>query len=100
MIKKGDNVIVIAGKDKGKQGKVVRNVISRGQVAVEGVNVRLRRRKPRKSNEKGQTISMTLPINASNVALYCSSCGKGVRSKAKLESGKKTRVCVKCGKAL
>ncbi len=66
-IKKGDNVIVIAGKDKGKKGKVVRALPKKNKVVVEGLNLTKRHQRPRKSGEKGTVISMSMPINVSNV---------------------------------
>lgn len=82
-IKKGDNVIVLSGKDKGKKSKVLRVLREAGRVIVEGVNVQKKRRKPKKSNEKGQTISLTMPIDVSNVAHFCPICKKGVRREHK-----------------
>ncbi len=95
-IKKGDNIIVLTGKDKGKKAKVVRAFPAENKVLVEGVNMKKKRQRPRKSNEKGQTIEKPLPIPAGNVAIFCSTCGKGVRIGAKITGGKKTRICVKC----
>ena len=100
IIKKNDNVIVIAGKDKAKKGKVLKALPTENRVVVEGVNVRNRRTRPRKSNEKGQVLAKPLPIAISNVQLICSSCGKGVRVKMMPIKGKKTRTCAKCGKTI
>ncbi|MFA5933918.1 MAG: 50S ribosomal protein L24 [Candidatus Paceibacterota bacterium] len=69
MIKKGDNVIVISGGNKGKKGKVVKSIPSTGKVVIEGVNVKKKHVKARRSGEKGQIIEIALPINASNVKL-------------------------------
>ena len=80
-IKKGDNVIVLAGKDKGKKGKITRVVGKR--VIVEGVNEQKKRRRARKAGEKGQTIVLSLPVDASNVAHFCEICKKGVRREHK-----------------
>ncbi|MFA6520009.1 MAG: 50S ribosomal protein L24 [Candidatus Paceibacterota bacterium] len=66
-IKKGDNVILIAGKDKGKKGKVVRVMPKDNKVIVEGLNMMKKHQRPRKSGEKGSMINMAMPINASNV---------------------------------
>lgn len=99
-IKKGDNVIVLTGKDKGKTGKVLKAFPVSERVLVEALNLRHRRIKPRRSNEKGQTVEKPHPITISNVALYCGSCKKGVRLKMKGEGIKKTRACTKCGKNL
>ncbi|MEK7091955.1 MAG: 50S ribosomal protein L24 [Patescibacteria group bacterium] len=99
-LKKNDNIIVISGKDKGKKAKVLRVLRSIDKVMVEGINVKNKHQKPRKEGEKGQTIQVNRPMAISNVALYCGTCGKGVRTGSKLVKDKKTRVCVKCGGVL
>ena len=99
-IKKGDNVIVIAGKDRGKQSKVLRIFRDTDKALVEGVNLRKKHQKPRKQGEKGQMIDLPHPIHLSNILLYCSSCGRGVRIGAKITAKKKIRVCKKCGKEI
>lgn len=99
-IKKGDNVIVTTGKDLGKKGKVVKVILETDRVVVEGVNLRQRRTRPRKSNEKGQTVEKAMPVHASNVMPFCGSCGKGSRIKIKSVKDKKVRVCSKCGKEI
>jgi len=97
-IKKGDNVIVKTGKDLGKKGKVLKVFPALGRIVVEGVSIGKKRQKPRKSNEKGQVIERPMPLDVSNVQIFCSSCGKGVRLGSKEVKGKKVRVCAKCGK--
>ena len=96
--KKDDNVIVIAGKDLGRKGKVVRIVRGEDKLVVEGVNIRKRRIRPRKMGQKGQVVEVASPVHVSNVMLFCSKCGKGRRSRVEMVKDKKTRVCVKCGK--
>ncbi|MFA5023026.1 MAG: 50S ribosomal protein L24, partial [Candidatus Paceibacterota bacterium] len=91
-IKKGDNVIVIAGKDRGKQAKVLRVLHTTDQVLVEGVNLKKKHQRPRREGEKGQMIDMPHPVHLSNVLLYCPSCGQGVRMGAKITAKKKVRV--------
>ena len=66
-IKKGDNVKIITGKDKGKSGKVVRVLVKENKVIVEGLNMMKKHQRPRKSGEKGSMVNMAMPINASNV---------------------------------
>jgi len=95
-IRKGDNVIVNAGKDNGKKGKILRVINSTDSVIIEGVGEVKKRRKPKKSNEKGQVVNIATPIHVSNVSLYCSNCGKGVRTGVKMEGSKKVRICTKC----
>lgn len=100
MIKKGDNVIVLAGKDRGKTGKVLKSLPSADKVVVEALNLRSRRVRPRRSSEKGQVVQKAQPMHISNVALYCASCKKGVRVRAKMDGKKKLRACAACGKTI
>lgn len=65
-LKKGDNVILIAGKDKGKKGKIARVFPKRNKIIVEGLNVYKKHQRPRKSNEKGSVIDVAMPLDASN----------------------------------
>lgn len=105
-IKKNDNVIVIAGKDRGKQGKVLRVFREEEKVLVENVNLKKKHQRPRKQGEKGQVIDLPHPVHISNVLLYCGSCKRGARVGAKIngnlpaQAGKKIRVCKKCGKEI
>jgi len=99
-VKRDDEVIVISGDDKGKRGKVVETSPEEGKIIVSGVNVVSKHTKPRKQGEQGGIIKVDGPIYADKVMLYCSKCGKGVRAAHKIENGKKTRVCAKCGAAL
>ncbi len=66
-VKKGDNVIILAGKDKGKKGKILRALPKEDKVVVDGLNIVKKHQKPRKSNEKGTTIEVSMPIHVSNV---------------------------------
>ena len=77
-IRKGDNVIIIAGKDRGKTGKVLRALPKLDRVIVEGVNIKKRHQRPTKSNQKGQIVDKTLPVHVSNVMLVGGG-GKGTR---------------------
>ena len=96
-VKSGDTVVVLSGKDKGKQGKVLSASPKKGTVIVEGVAVTAHHQKPRKQGETGGIVKKETPIRTCKVALYCDKCGKGVRVGYKVEDGKKTRVCRKCG---
>ena len=96
-IKKDDKVIVLSGKDKGKQGKVLVAEPKTMKVIVEGVNVATKHQKPRKQGEEGGIIKVETPIYASKVQLVCPKCGKATRVGHKIENGKKSRVCKKCG---
>ncbi len=97
-IKKGDNIIVIAGKDKGKTGKVVMSFPKDNKVLVEGVNMQKRHQKARKSGTKGQIVDKAMPINASNVAV--SDSGKAARVGRKLVGDKFVRINKKTGKEI
>lgn len=66
-VKKGDNVIILTGKDKGKKGKIVRSIPTMNMVVVEGINMKKRSKKATKQNTQGQIVEMAMPINASNV---------------------------------
>lgn len=97
-IKKGDLVKKIAGKDKGKQGKVLRTVPSEGKIVVEDMNIVKKHQKARRQGERGQRVEVAAPFDASNAMVVCPSCGKATRSSYKLVGDKKVRVCKKCGK--
>ena len=99
-VKKGDTVIVLSGKDKGKQGKVLGTVPSEAKVVVEGINMVTCHIKPRKQGETGGRIEHEGTINASNVMLVCPKCGKATREAFKVENGAKVRVCKKCGETI
>ena len=96
-IKKDDKVIVLSGKDKGKQGKVLVADPKARKLTVEGVNVATKHQKPRKQGEEGGIIKVETPIYASKVQLVCPKCGKPTRVGHKIVDGKKSRVCKKCG---
>ena len=96
-IKKDDKVVVLSGKDKGKPGKVLIADPKGAKVVVEGVNVDTKHQKPRKQGEEGGIIKVETPIYVSKVQLVCPKCGKATRVGYKVENGKKTRVCKKCG---
>ncbi|HPS21274.1 MAG TPA: 50S ribosomal protein L24 [Candidatus Paceibacterota bacterium] len=94
-LKKGDNVIIKTGKDKGKKGKIVRVLPEENKVVVEGLNMMKKSKRPRRSGEKGQIISIAMPINASNVMIVDPKTGKGTRVGAKVIGGKKVRIARK-----
>ena len=99
-IKTGDNVLVIAGKDKGKIGKVTAVNADLNKVLVENVNVVTKHQKPRSQQDKGGIVKKSAPIDASNVQVVCPVCGKATRvAHAEIE-GKKVRVCKKCNASL
>jgi len=96
-IKKGDNVIIIAGKDKGKKGQVVRSLPKASAVVVEGANIRKRHQRPRQSGQKGQILEIATPIHISNVMLIDPKTGKPTRVGMKTVDGVKKRFAKKSG---
>ena len=96
-IKRDDKVIVLTGKDKGKQGKVLTADPKAMKLTVEGVNVATKHQKPQKQGQDGGIIKVETPIYACKVQLVCPMCGKGTRVGHKIVDGKKVRVCKKCG---
>ena len=99
-VKKGDTVVVLSGKDKGKQGKVLGTVPSEDKVVVEGVNMVTCHVKPRRQGETGGIVQREAALYASKVQVVCPKCKKGTRVAHKIEDGKKTRVCKHCGAEL
>jgi len=97
-LKKNDQVIVIRGKDKGKQGKVLMLIPETNRVVVERVNFSKHFVKAdRSKNQQGGVMEKEAPIAVSNVMLYCSECGQGVRARTRrLTDGSKTRHCHRC----
>ena len=95
-VKKGDTVLVIAGKDKGKTGKVLVAMPANNSVVVAGVNMIAKHKKPRSANDKGGIIKKEGKINASNVQVVCPVCGKATRISNVIEGDKKIRQCKKC----
>ncbi|KPJ73354.1 50S ribosomal protein L24 [Parcubacteria bacterium DG_74_1] len=115
-IKKGDTVLIISGKDRGKKGKVLEALSKEGKISIEGINLMKKHQKPKKSGEKGQIVQLPKPIDISNVKLICPKCGKATRIGYKLfkehrsshasaealaaEDKKKYRICKKCGQEI
>ena len=97
-IKKNDTIVVLSGKDKGKQGKVLVAMPADNKVIVEGVNVATCHTKPRKQGDQGGIVKRETPIRACKVQLVCPKCGKATRvGHTVKEDGTKVRVCKKCG---
>lgn len=97
-VKKGDQVVILSGKDKGKQGEVMVAKPAEGKVVVEGVAIVKKAQRPNAVNQQGGIVEQEAAIDASNVMLVCPSCGKPTRvGHAKDAEGKKVRVCKKCG---
>jgi large subunit ribosomal protein L24 len=99
-IKKGDNVIVISGKDKGKSGKVLEILTKLEKVIVEGVNISKRHTKSKQSGKKGEIIEKTMPIHVSNVMIEDPKTKKASRVGYLTQDGKKVRVSKKSGQKI
>ena len=99
-IKKGDNVVVLAGKDKGKTGEVTQVLPSDGKVVVAGVNMITRHRKPTQNNPQGGLERREAPLAISNVAIADPKTGKATRVRFEERDGKKVRVAVKSGEVI
>jgi len=95
-IKKGDNVLIIAGKDKGKTAKVLRALPKEMKILVEGVNQKQKHMRPKRQGEKGQIVKIATPVDVSNAKLVCPKCGKAARIGYTIVGGKKYRICKKC----
>jgi large subunit ribosomal protein L24 len=99
-IKKGDTVVVLSGKDKGKTGEVTRALPKEGKVVVAGVNVAVRHKKPSQVNPQGGLERAEAPMHASKVALVDPKSGKATRVRFETRDGKKVRVAVKSGEVI
>ena len=104
-VKTNDTVLVIAGKDKGKKGKIMKAMPEQERVVVQGVNIVTRHTKPRKQGDEGGRIQKEAAIHVSNVMLVCPKCNMPTRVGYTFTEGKdkklvKVRTCKKCGKAI
>ena len=99
-IKKGDNVSVLSGNDKGKTGEVLEVIPKADKIVVKGVNVRKKHVKPRKAGEEGGILSVECAIPSSKVNVVCPKCGKVTKIGYTMEKDEKVRVCKKCGAKL
>lgn len=95
-VKKGDNVQVISGKNRGKSGKIMSVFTKKGRVVIEGINLYKKHVRAKRQGEKGQVVEVPRSIDASNVMLVCKGCGKPTRTGFRAEEGVKKRVCKKC----
>ena len=99
-VKKGDTVVVLSGKNKGDQGKVIAALPKKDKVIVEGVNKVKRHTKPNQSAPQGGIITKEAPVHASNVMLICPHCSKATRIAKKEVNGKMLRACKKCSEVI
>lgn len=99
-VKKGDTVLVITGKDKGKTGKVLEVYPDDSKVLVDGINIVTKHKKAKTQQDKSEIIKKAASMEASNVMVVCGTCGKATRIAHKEISGKNARVCKKCSASL
>lgn len=100
-VKKNDMVEIIAGKERGKTGKVLRVLPGKGRVVVENLNVIKRHTRPTQLNPEGGIVEKEAPLSISNVMLVCGSCNQATRTGVRLlEDGSKTRYCKKCNESV
>jgi len=99
-IKKNDTVLIISGKYRGKTGKVLKAFPKKEQLLVEGINLRKKHQKAKRTGDKGEMIEIPAPLVASNTMLVCPKCKKATRIGYRVEGGEKYRICKKCDKAI
>jgi len=99
-IKKGDQVLIIRGKDRGKVGKVIKALPKENRIIIEGLNLVKKHIKPRREGEKGKIIEIPRPIYVNNVKLICPNCSKPTRVGYRFEGQEKKRYCKKCQKSI
>ncbi len=99
-VKKGDEVVVLSGKDKGQKGKVIEAMPKKGKVLVEGINLVKRHTKPNQKAPQGGILTKEAALNASKVMLVCPSCGKPTRTGHREVNGHNVRVCKKCNQVV
>lgn len=99
-IRKNDTVLIISGKDRAKRGKVLDVFPREKRLVVEGLNLRKKHVKPKRSGEKGQVVELPGSISVSNVKLICTKCGKAARVGYKIIEKRKYRICKKCNQEI
>jgi large subunit ribosomal protein L24 len=99
-LRKGDRVRVLSGKDVGREGEITRVIVEQNRVIIDGVNVAKKHQRATKATMQGGIIDKDMPVNASNVAIVCGSCGQPTRIGYRFEGTEKVRVCRKCQKDL
>jgi len=93
---KGDKIVVVSGKDKGKTGKVIKALPESLKIVIDGINIRKKHVRPKKEGQKGQVVQSPAPLDVSNVKLLCPKCEKAVRVGYKIKEGEKNRFCKMC----
>jgi len=95
-VKKGDSVLIIAGKDKGRTGKITRALPKEMKILVEGINLKKKHVRPKREGEKGQVVDIPAALDVSNIKIICPKCGKATRVGYIVEGERKSRICKKC----
>ena len=95
-IKKGDTILIIKGKDRGKTGKILKTFPLKNKVTVEGLNLYKKSKKPKRQGEKGEIVLISRSMNRSNVMIFCSTCKKPIRTGTYFNQNDKYRICKKC----
>ena len=95
-IKKGDTVLIISGKDKGRTAKILKSFPREAKILVEGINLKSKHIRPKKQGEQGQVLKVPVPLDVSDAKFICPKCGKAVRLVYKIVGDKKFRICKKC----
>ena len=95
-LKKGDNVLITAGKDKGRTAKIIKSLPKELKVLVEGINLKKKHVRPKREGEKGQVVEIPAPMDVSNVKMICPKCGKATRVGYTIDKDIKKRICKKC----
>jgi len=96
-IKKGDQVKIISGNDKGKEGKVMAVFPKEKRIVAEGINIRKKHVKPKRQGQKGELVKIPAPFSVSRAMIICPKCGKATKIGCKIIENKKYRTCKKCG---
>ena len=96
-LRRGDSVVVISGKEKGKRGKVLRLLSKKGRVVIERVMMVKRHTRPTQANPRGGVLEKEGSVEFSNVSLWCGKCAAARRSRVDIKDDTKRRVCIKCG---
>lgn len=95
-IKKGDNILMLKGKDKGKQAKVLKVLAAENKIVAENINTKKKHQGPKRHGQKGSIVEITAPFDVSKAMLVCPKCQKPTRVGYKVTKGDKVRICKKC----
>ena len=99
-VKKGDTVLITAGKDKGRTAKILKSLPKELKILVEGINIKKKHVRAKRQGEKGQIIQLPAVIDVSNVKIICPKCGKATRVGYTIEKDIKKRICKKCNQEI